>query len=82
MLLQNGIFGTTAALGAGPDDVLIGIFDLAGLAVQAVWRVKLQTPRPTRFFLQFIHLIELDKIYKLMYVLFLSLFGGGCSEDF
>jgi hypothetical protein len=27
-------------------------------------------------------LIELDKIYKLMYVLFLSLIGGGFSGDF
>ena len=34
--LQDRVFRTAPPLGAGPYDVLVWIFDLAGLAVQAV----------------------------------------------
>ena len=41
-LLQIGIVGARAALGRRPDDILAGILDVAGFAVNAVGGVDLQ----------------------------------------
>ena len=41
-LLQIGVVGARAALGRRPDDILAGILDVAGFAVNAVGGVDLQ----------------------------------------
>ena len=53
---NNRVLGSPAPFRAGPDDIVEGVLDLAGLAVQAVGRVELE-PLPAPFGrLHFVHL--------------------------